>query len=78
MLKKIAAKFKSHCHETGTEIKKGENCIYNSDLKKVYSLGSQTGLNFYLSTENKTENLTDFIEDPAEQYFENFCINNNI
>ena len=78
MLKKITAKFKSQCHETGKEIKKGEICLYNTNLKKCYSLGSQTGLNCYLSKENQHESITDFIEDPAEQYFENFCINNNI
>ena len=45
--REIKAKFKSICSETGTEIKKGDNCIYYPIGKKVFSLQSKQATDFF-------------------------------
>ena len=42
MLKFITAKFKSKCHETAREIATGQNCLFDTQIKKVFHLESET------------------------------------
>jgi hypothetical protein len=45
-MKKIYAKFKSKCAETGEVIAKGQEMIYDYKAKKCYSLNSQTAFKY--------------------------------
>jgi len=65
----ITAKFNSQCHETGAKIKKGDTILYDPNLKKAYCKASKK-----YTEANEPEN----IQDPGEQYFDNFCQRNNI
>ena len=67
----ITAKFNSQCHETGKKIVKGESILYDPSLKKAYCKASKkyTEVN---------EDTGEHIQDPGEQYFDNFCQQNNI
>lgn len=65
----ITAKFNSQCHETGAKIKKGDPILYDPNLKKAYCKASKK-----YTEANESEN----IQDPGEQYFDNFCQRNNI
>lgn len=68
-MKFITAKFASKCHETGAAIKKNDSILYDPDIKKAYCKDS----NKY-----KQANESEDIQDPGEQYFDNFCQRNNI
>jgi hypothetical protein len=69
-MRHIKAKFNSKCAETGAQIKKGDNMLYDPNTKKCYSKISDTCRKFLDDSEN--------IQDPGEQYFDNFCQRNNI
>lgn len=71
-MKKITAKFASKCAETGKAIKKGDQMFYNYETRKCYHLQSEA------ARVTETPPTNDFIQDPGETYFDNFCINNNI
>lgn len=64
----ITAKFNSTCNETGKPIKKGEMIYWVRSLKKVYCKDSQTYI--------KANEPKDYIQDPGEQYFDNWAANN--
>lgn len=64
-MRTITAKFNSTCAATGQSIKKGETIAYDSHTRKAYKLGNQP----------KND---EYIQDPGETYYDNFCINNNI
>ena len=70
----IAARFNSRCAETGTRIMKGENMLYNYDLKKCYSVNSQT----YAKYTEQPDSALGMIEANEEAYFDRFCQTNNI
>lgn len=79
-MKKIFAKFNSRCAETGKQIKKGEEMYYDYSAKKCYSLTSERGRfeQNNAGTVWQAQGENDFIQDPGEQYFDNFCTNNDI
>ena len=70
----IAARFNSRCAETGTRIMKGENMLYNYDLKKCYSVSSQT----YAKYTEQPDSALGMVESNEEAYFDSFCQTNNI
>ena len=72
-MKKIFARFNSKCAETGKNIRKGEEMYYDYSTRKCYHLTSMKAQS--INTESAGN---DFVQDPGEQYFDNFCINNNI
>lgn len=65
----ITAKFKSKCQETGKTINKGDTILYDPSLKVAYCQSSE---------EYKSHNNAEFIQDPGEQFFDNWCQNNGI
>lgn len=71
MKKTMYAKFKSTCFETGYTINKGDLILYDPAIKKAYCEKSQTFKDHAIRQD-------DFIQDPADQYFDNFCQQNNI
>lgn len=77
-MKKITAKFNSKCAETGKAIRKGDDMYYDYSAKKCYSLTSERGKyqSGLVGTVWAADN--DFVQDPGEQYFDNFCMNNGI
>lgn len=72
-MKKITARFSSKCAETGKTIRKGEEMYYDYSEKKCYHLTSMKA-----QSQNTDSRYNDFVQDPGEQYFDNFCQNNNI
>lgn len=70
-MKFITAKFASKCAETSLTIKKNDSILYDPDVKKAYCKDSSKYKQFNDSGE-------DNIQDPGEQYFDNFCQRNNI
>lgn len=77
-MKKIIARFKSKCAETGNPINKGESMFYDYANKKCYSLQSERGKLETTLLNRFGEPETDFIPDPGEMYFDNFCRDNGI
>lgn len=69
----ILAKFKSKCHETGRTINKGEPILYDPVIKRAYCQQSEE----YRQFKNEEGNR-EFIQDPGEQYFDNWCQRNGI
>lgn len=72
-MKTITAKFNSVCAETGKKIKKGESMVYDYTSKKCYHSTSNVAQSI-----NTDSNLSDMITANEDQYFDNFCHNNNI
>lgn len=77
-MKKIRAKFNSRCAETGQIIKKGEEMYYDYHAKKCYSLTSERGKFEAGNAGTVWEAEGENVQDPGEQYFDNFCTNNDI
>ena len=73
-MRTITAKFNSVCAESGAKIKKGEQCIYDPYLKKVYALTSLKAISFL----NSEDPALGAIQANEEAYFDNFCQRNNI
>ncbi len=69
-MKKIYAKFKSKCTETGTFIKKGEEMYYNYDTKKAYSMESEK-VKEYEKNEKECNDTRDYIEAQENAYCDN-------
>ena len=67
------AKFSSLCAETGNKIKKGDEIFYNRSTKKAYCKDSSA-----FKELKQFEQTAEIIQDPGEQYFDNFCQQNNI
>ncbi len=74
----IPARFKSACAETGKTINKGDTIYYNRTTKKAYCSLSQCFKDIELMASTARIVEDDFIQDPGEQYFDNFCQNNGI
>lgn len=72
-MKKIVAKFNSTCAETGAKIKKGTEMYYDYASKKCYCMASKKAQEQTTGTAGN-----DFVQDPGEQFFDNFCTNNAI
>ena len=70
-MKKITAKFKSNCAETGRQIKKGEIMLYDYSARKCYSENSTK----FKEHETRPD---DYVIDPGEIASDNFCMYNNI
>jgi hypothetical protein len=65
MEKIITAKFSSRCAETGSQIKKGEKMIFDTNTKKCYSI-------------EVDRNTVDMIQANEDAFFDNFCQLNNL
>lgn len=74
----ISAKFNSKCAETGKTIKKHDPIYYDRVTKKAYCEHSQRYKDIKLFQDTAKIVEDDFIQDPGEQYFDNFCQNNGI
>ncbi len=72
--KVIFARFNSKCAETGARIMKGEEMLYNYDLKKCYAMSSQTTKKFI----EQPDAALGMIEAQEEAIFDTFCQTNNI
>ena len=72
MRRLILAKFKSTCFETGKTISKGQPVLYDPAIKKCYCETSAEYKAF------KTADHAEYIQDPGEQYFDNWCQSNGI
>jgi len=72
--KVIKAIFNSKCAETGVRIMKEEEMLYNYDLKKCYSMTSETTCKFT----QEPDAALGMIEAQEEAYFDTFCQTNNI
>lgn len=78
-MKKITAKFNSKCAETGENIRKGQEMIYDYATKKCYSLNSQTALTYGAALDLSYSNSdASYVAAQENAYFDNFCQNNNI
>ena len=80
-MKKIFARFASRCAETGNPIKKGEQMYYDYATKKCYCMASNEAQYLDNKLDEKYKPIqsnNDFIQDPGEIYFDNFCQENNI
>ncbi len=78
-MKRITAKFKSKCAQTGRTIDKGEEMIYDYKNKKCYSFYSLVWSSYV--KENGEPLMTDdakLVQAQEEAYYDNFCKNNNI
>lgn len=70
-MKKITAKFNSKCAETGATIKKGDPMLYDYNTRKCYSQHSA-------KFKEQDSPQQDYIQDPGEIYFDNWCQRNGI
>ena len=72
-MRQITAKYTCKCKETNITINAGDVCLYDPIKKAVYYKLS----NMY---KNHIEaiNTANYIQDNENQYFDNFCQNNNI
>ncbi len=77
-MKKIIAKFKSKCAETGNIIKKGDECIYDPETKKVYCMKSTAVQRFEENEARDHYYAGQMAQANEEEFFENFCQQNNI
>jgi len=78
-MKKITAKFNSKCAETGVNIRKGQEMIYDYSAKKCYSLNSNTALKYGQALDLSYSNSdASYVAAQEDAYFDNFCQLNNI
>jgi hypothetical protein len=68
-MKKINAKFKSNCHETGKVISKGELMLYNYDTRKCYCMTSKKAEDW--EDARNVSNLVQAQEDAMYERYEN-------
>ncbi|NBQ16922.1 hypothetical protein EBU24_01255 [bacterium] len=73
-MKKINAKFKSNCHETGKVISKGELMLYNYDTRKCYCMTSKKAQDWEDS--RNVSNLVQAQEDAMFERYENYSYYN--
>jgi len=66
-MKKINAKFKSNCHETGKVISKGEVMLYNYDTRKCYCMTSKKAENYH-----EAESIKGYCDAQENAYFEQY------
>lgn len=69
-MKKINAKFKSNCHETGKAISKGELMLYNYDTRKCYCMNSKKAEEW-----ENARNVSNLVQAQEDAMFE--CYENN-
>jgi len=70
-MKKINAKFKSNCYETGKVISKGELMLYNYDTRKCYCMTSKKAEDW-----EDARNLVQAQEDAMFERYENYSYYN--
>lgn len=72
-MKKITARFKSNCAETGIVIKKGEQMYYNYSTRKCYAMTSQTAKDQELKDEEDYEaaGIRGYVEAQENAYCDN-------
>ena len=75
-MKQIIAKFNSKCSQTNINIRKGETIFYDYSTKKAYHVTAPAVIAF-LSKSSDSEDLA-YVSAHENQYFDNFCYNNNI
>jgi len=68
-MKKINAKFKSNCYETGKVISKGELMLYNYDTRKCYCMTSKKAKDW--EDARNVSNLVQAQEDAMFERYEN-------
>ena len=66
-MKKIIAKFKSNCHETGKVISKGEVMLYNYDTRKCYCMTSKKAEDYH-----EVQSIKSYCDAQENAYFEQF------
>lgn len=77
-MKRIIAKFKSNCAETGQVIKKGDTMFYNYTTRKCYALNSPTAIAEQAEASEESNSIGSYVQAEQEAYFDNFCQANNI
>lgn len=73
-MKKITARFKSRCAETGKPIKKGDEMVYDYTAKKCYCMSSETAKKFNepLSADKQERRSTSaYIQAQEDAYWDN-------
>jgi len=74
----IVSRYKSKCAETGKQIKKGDNCLYDPSLKKVYHMDSQVAKEWKEEQQEGHRQAGMMAQANEEAFFDNFCQTNNI
>lgn len=77
-MKKITAKFKSKCADSGKTINKGDQMYYDYSTRKCYHMESNTVFQLAGSDKAADEDLAGYIQAQENAYFDNFCQSNNI
>lgn len=72
-MKKIFAKFKSKCTDTGAAIKKGEQMYYDYNTKKCYCMTSPTAKKQETTDENEhdAQGIKTYVEAQENAYCDN-------
>lgn len=72
-MKKIFAKFPSHCADTGRRIFKGEAVYYDPTLKRVFSQNCDMARMY--ESQQEARNTRAYVEAQENAYFDNFARN---
>jgi len=72
-MKKIFARFKSKCADSGKRINKGDEMYYNYSTKKCYSLDSETAIKFEIkeAQEQEWKDTASYIDAQEQAYCNN-------
>jgi hypothetical protein len=72
-MKKIFAKFKSKCADTGKPIQRGEQMYYDYSTRKCYKLDSPKGLqqSGNASDQQEARNISSYVQAQEDAYYDN-------
>lgn len=70
-MKKITAKFKSKCADSGKTINKGDQMYYDYNTRKCYHMESNTVFQLASSDNSANDDLSGYIQAQEEAFYNN-------